>query len=87
MEAHLLLGNKTIKGKIFSARSSVEKNSTCNSQKHLVLPSQAKTENMTYPWPNVSLVTLGEKQENNNCQQLLPLYMHTGRSTATVEQL
>lgn len=46
---------------------------------------------MTYPWPSVSLVTLGEKQENNNCQQLSPLYGHTGRgmqqNTATVEQL
>lgn len=58
--------------------------------KHLVSPSQAKTENTTYPWPDVSLVTLGEKQEKNNCQQLLPLYTLTGqdmqKSTTTAEQ-
>lgn len=45
---------------------------------------------MTYPWPNVTLVTLREKQENSNCQKLLALYMHTRsvmhQNTATVEQ-
>lgn len=44
----------------------------------------------TYPWPNVSLVTLEEKQENSNCQQLLALYMCSRpviqKSSATVEQ-
>lgn len=45
---------------------------------------------MTYPWPNVTLVTLDEKQENSNCQKLLALYVLTRpvmhQNTATVEQ-
>lgn len=32
---------------------------------------------MTYPWPDVTLITLGEKQENSNCQQLSVLSLCT----------
>lgn len=33
--------------------------------------SSERTKHMTYPWPNVSLVTLREKQEKNNHQYIL----------------
>lgn len=41
---------------------------------------------MTYPWPNVSLVALREKQENNNCQHLLAT-SNTHRREAVTDRL
>lgn len=53
---------------------------------NIIRHSQAKTENMTYPWPNVSLVALREKQENNNCQHLLAT-SNTHRREAVTDRL
>lgn len=75
-----VVGHKTQwkgEGLLSQVSSSETETSNTEQSEQPIWICQAKTENMAYPWPNVSLVTLGEKQENNNCQQLLALYMHT----------